>query len=195
MSLARPPRGPRRTPGRWTSATWTCSAAFVFIGSQQPRTDRLPPSVAVDPKGFIVTGADAARSGRWPLTDREPCAVETTCPGVFAAGDVRSNTTKRPRSPSATGHWRSPAHTGCSRSFDRKPARSPSEETGTALAAVETTMPRGESSPRATSAAARAERVGVRRRRRRMLAVTCAAPGACAELIVTGSRRHGLACA
>jgi thioredoxin reductase (NADPH) len=71
-----------------------CSAMFVFIGAQ-PRTDWLPPSIAVDAKGFILTGADAARSGNWPLTNREPCAVETTCPGVFAAGDVRSNTTKR----------------------------------------------------------------------------------------------------
>ena len=71
-----------------------CSAVFVFIGAR-PRTDWLPPSIAVDPKGFILTGADAANSDRWPLTDREPCTVETTCPGVFAAGDVRSNTTKR----------------------------------------------------------------------------------------------------
>ena len=71
-----------------------CSAVFVFIGAQ-PRTDWLPPSIAVDRKGFILTGADAAKSDRWPLTDREPCVVETTCPGVFAAGDVRSGTTKR----------------------------------------------------------------------------------------------------
>ena len=71
-----------------------CPAVFVFIGAQ-PRTDWLPPSIAVDAKGFILTGADAAHSGKWPLTDREPCIVETTCPGVFAAGDVRSNTTKR----------------------------------------------------------------------------------------------------
>ena len=71
-----------------------CSAVFVFIGAQ-PRTAWLPPTIAVDPKGFILTGADAAHSDRWPLTDREPCTVETTCPGVFAAGDVRSNTTKR----------------------------------------------------------------------------------------------------
>jgi thioredoxin reductase (NADPH) len=71
-----------------------CPAVFVFIGAR-PRTDWLPPSVAVDPKSFILTGADAAHSGRWPLTEREPCTVETTCPGVFAAGDVRSNTTKR----------------------------------------------------------------------------------------------------
>jgi thioredoxin reductase (NADPH) len=71
-----------------------CSAAFVFIGAR-PRTDWLPQSIAIDSKGFILTGADAAKSDRWPLKDREPCTVETTCPGVFAAGDVRSNTTKR----------------------------------------------------------------------------------------------------
>jgi thioredoxin reductase (NADPH) len=71
-----------------------CSAVFVFIGAQ-PRTRWLPESIAVDAKGFVLTGAEAAKSDRWPLTDREPCAVETTCPGVFAAGDVRSGTTKR----------------------------------------------------------------------------------------------------
>ena len=71
-----------------------CSALFVFIGAE-PRTGWMPPSIALDSKGFILTGADAAKSDRWPLTDREPCVVETTCPGVFAAGDVRSGTTKR----------------------------------------------------------------------------------------------------
>jgi thioredoxin reductase (NADPH) len=71
-----------------------CSAVFVFIGAR-PRTDWMPRSIAVDSKGFILTGADAARSDRWPLTDREPCTVETSCPGVFAAGDVRSGSTKR----------------------------------------------------------------------------------------------------
>ena len=71
-----------------------CSALFVFIGAK-PRTGWLPSSIAVDSKGFIFTGADAAKSDRWPLPDREPCTVETTCPGVFAAGDVRSGSTKR----------------------------------------------------------------------------------------------------
>ena len=71
-----------------------CSAVFVFIGAE-PRTGWMPARIALDSKGFILTGADAAKSGRWPLTDREPCIVETTCPGVFAAGDVRSGTTKR----------------------------------------------------------------------------------------------------
>ena len=76
------------------SRSLDCSAVFVFIGAQ-PRTDWMPRSIAVDSKGFILTGAEAARSDRWPLTDREPCPVETTCPGVFAAGDVRSGSTKR----------------------------------------------------------------------------------------------------
>lgn len=71
-----------------------CAGLFVFIGAQ-PRTHWLPESVAVDSKGFIFTGADAAISDRWPLTNREPCTVETTCPGVFAAGDVRYGSTKR----------------------------------------------------------------------------------------------------
>jgi thioredoxin reductase (NADPH) len=77
-----------------TSRRLDCSALFVFIGAQ-PMTDWLPQCVAVDSKGFILTGADAARSDLWPLAEREPCAVETTCPGVFAAGDVRSGSTKR----------------------------------------------------------------------------------------------------
>ena len=71
-----------------------CAAAFVFIGAH-PRTEWVPASVATDAKGFILTGAGAARTDRWPLLDREPCAVETTCPGIFAAGDVRSEATKR----------------------------------------------------------------------------------------------------
>ncbi len=74
--------------------TLDCSALFVFVGAE-PRTSWLPDSVAVDSKGFLLTGADVARSGKWPLTNREPCLVETTLPGVFAAGDVRSGTTKR----------------------------------------------------------------------------------------------------
>jgi thioredoxin reductase (NADPH) len=76
------------------SHTLDCSAVFVFIGAR-PHTAWMGQSVALDSKGFILTGADAARTGRWPLSTREPCAVETTCPGVFAAGDVRSGSTKR----------------------------------------------------------------------------------------------------
>ena len=55
----------------------------------------LPPEIALDPKGgFVLTGADAAASGRWEL-ERDPYLLETSVPGIFAAGDVRSGSTKR----------------------------------------------------------------------------------------------------
>jgi len=59
---------------------------FLFIGAE-PNTDWLAGSgVALDPKGFVLTGADAAENCR-PL--------ETSLPGVFAIGDVRSGSIKR----------------------------------------------------------------------------------------------------
>jgi thioredoxin reductase (NADPH) len=67
---------------------------FVFIGAS-PRTDWLGPAVARDAKGFVVTGQDLAREGaRWPLA-RAPYSLETSVPGVFAAGDVRLDSMKR----------------------------------------------------------------------------------------------------
>ena len=92
-----------------------CAAVFVFIGAQ-PRTDWLPPSIAVDSKGFILTGADAAKSDRWPLTDREPCSVETTCPGSLRRGrrpqryDQTRRVCRRRRSPG--GRLRTPGARG-----------------------------------------------------------------------------------
>jgi thioredoxin reductase (NADPH) len=71
-----------------------CSAIFVFIGAD-PCVDWLPDQIGKDEKGFILTGPEALKSGKWPLKDREPCPLETTVPGILAAGDVRSGTTKR----------------------------------------------------------------------------------------------------
>jgi thioredoxin reductase (NADPH) len=68
-------------------------ALFSFIGAQ-PRTDWLPQEIERDEKGFVQTGFMAAQSSRW-TAKRHPFLLETTCPGVFAAGDVRSGSAKR----------------------------------------------------------------------------------------------------
>ncbi len=67
---------------------------FIFIGAT-PCTKFIGDHIRKDEKGFLLTGADAAASGAWPLANRLPCVLETSCPGVFAAGDCRSRTTKR----------------------------------------------------------------------------------------------------
>ncbi|HLJ58057.1 MAG TPA: FAD-dependent oxidoreductase [Chthonomonadaceae bacterium] len=69
-------------------------ALFVFIGAS-PQIDWLPNDIARDSNGYILTGGDAAKCGSWPLADRAPCTLETTIPRLFAAGDVRSSSTKR----------------------------------------------------------------------------------------------------
>ena len=71
-----------------------CAAIFVFIGAQ-PSADWLPKEIARDSKGYLLTGSDVLRSGWWPRTDRDPCPLETSVPGVLAAGDIRSGSTKR----------------------------------------------------------------------------------------------------
>ena len=74
------------------SSSWL----FVFIGAS-PRTSWLADVVVRDEKGFVVTGQDLqspAHAGHWPLA-RAPYALETSVPGVFAAGDVRLDSMKR----------------------------------------------------------------------------------------------------
>jgi thioredoxin reductase (NADPH) len=74
----------------------TASWLFVFVGAS-PRTDWLGEAVVRDDKGFVVTGRDLQSPGyaqRWSLS-RAPFALETSVPGVFAAGDVRLDSMKR----------------------------------------------------------------------------------------------------
>jgi thioredoxin reductase (NADPH) len=66
---------------------------FSFIGAD-PRTSWLPPEIERDAKGFVRTGADMAGSRYW-TSGRQPFLLETSRPGVFAAGDVRSGSVKR----------------------------------------------------------------------------------------------------
>jgi thioredoxin reductase (NADPH) len=67
-------------------------ACFVFIGAL-PRTEWLDGVVARDERGFVLAGSDVHKQG-WPLP-REPHPLETSVPGVFVAGDVRSRSIKR----------------------------------------------------------------------------------------------------
>lgn len=83
----------RRSGRRRTQQT---GALFALIGAN-PQTAWLPPRVARDERGYVLTGDDIESTGHgsaWPLR-RRPLPLETTLPGVFAAADVRYGSTKR----------------------------------------------------------------------------------------------------
>jgi len=71
----------------------TC-AVFSMIGAK-PCTNWLPPEIECDEFGFVKTGAAVSGAPAWKESDRQPGSLETSCPGIFAAGDVRSGSVKR----------------------------------------------------------------------------------------------------
>ncbi len=78
--------------------TEPAAAVFVFIGADAT-TSWLPPTIICDARGYVCTGRDvsdlvASANGHWPL-ERDPYLLETSLPGVFAAGDVRHGSIKR----------------------------------------------------------------------------------------------------
>ena len=69
-------------------------AVFSMIGAR-PCTEWLPSEIERDDKGFIKTGAALADAPAWRASKQQPTPLETSLPGIFAAGDVRSGSVKR----------------------------------------------------------------------------------------------------
>ncbi len=76
-----------------TTSRLDSGGLFVFIGADAD-TAWLPPEIALDGHGYVLTGPDVRTAGRWEL-DRDPYLLETSVPGIFACGDVRFSQVKR----------------------------------------------------------------------------------------------------
>ena len=70
-----------------------CGGLFVFIGADA-ETEWLPADVARNARGYVLTGDDVKKAGRWSHS-RDPYLLETSAPGIFACGDVRLSPVKR----------------------------------------------------------------------------------------------------
>ena len=70
-----------------------CGGLFVFIGADA-ETHWLPAEIARDARGYVLTGDDVVKAGRWSHS-RDPHLLESSVPGVFACGDVRLSPVKR----------------------------------------------------------------------------------------------------
>ena len=81
------------------------AAMFVFIGAR-PQSEMVKDLVLCEPKGFVLTGSDLLQDGKRPAgwkLDRDPFMLETSVPGIFAAGDVRYGTNHRVASATGEG--------------------------------------------------------------------------------------------
>ncbi len=76
-----------------TAGRHDCGGLFVFIGADA-ETDWLPTEIARDAHGYVLTGDDTVKAGRWSH-NRDPYLLETSVPGIFACGDVRASKVKR----------------------------------------------------------------------------------------------------
>lgn len=70
-----------------------CGGLFIFIGADA-ETGWLPADIARDARGYVLTGDDVVKAGRWSH-NRDPYLLESSVPGVFACGDVRLSPVKR----------------------------------------------------------------------------------------------------
>jgi thioredoxin reductase (NADPH) len=76
------------------STTVDSGGLFIFIGADA-ETAWLPSEIAIDEHGYVLTGPDLQAAGRWKREDRDPYLLESSVPGIFACGDVRSSPVKR----------------------------------------------------------------------------------------------------
>jgi thioredoxin reductase (NADPH) len=86
-----------RIAGPHGQDTLPCTGLFSFIGAD-PESAWLSGGAALDNRGFVLTDlslTDDQLDARWSVLERGPLPFETSCPGLFAVGDIRSGSTKR----------------------------------------------------------------------------------------------------
>jgi thioredoxin reductase (NADPH) len=82
-----------RESGTGATTRYESGGLYIFIGADA-ETAWLPPEIALDRRGYVLTGSDMRAAGHWEL-DRDPYLLETSVPGIFACGDVRFSPVKR----------------------------------------------------------------------------------------------------